>query len=64
MRIHLREPPMGREHPSTNRTTLRSRLKSITTANLPQQFKDAIYLTRHLGVRYLWIDSFCIIRVS
>lgn len=29
---------------------------------LPKTFQEAIALTRKLGVRYLWIDSLCIIQ--
>ncbi|KAF2110756.1 heterokaryon incompatibility protein-domain-containing protein [Lophiotrema nucula] len=29
---------------------------------LPQTFKDAIDITKRLGVRFLWIDSLCIIQ--
>lgn len=29
---------------------------------LPKTFQDAIYITRHLQIRYLWIDSLCIIQ--
>ncbi|KAJ5802154.1 uncharacterized protein N7503_004604 [Penicillium pulvis] len=32
--------------------------------DLPQTFQDAIQLTRRLGIRYLWIDSLCIIQDS
>jgi hypothetical protein len=31
---------------------------------LPQTFRDAVYMSRHLGVRYLWIDSLCVIQDS
>ena len=31
---------------------------------LPKKFRDAIILTRSLGLRYLWIDSLCIIQDS
>ncbi|KAF2468074.1 HET-domain-containing protein [Lindgomyces ingoldianus] len=31
---------------------------------LPQTFKDAVIFTRWLGIRYLWIDSLCIIQDS
>ena len=36
----------------------------IPTEALPRTFKDAIQLTRNLGVSYLWIDSLCIIQDS
>lgn len=31
---------------------------------LPQSFRDAVDVTRMLGLRYLWIDSLCIIQDS
>lgn len=37
-------------------------LKEILFANLPKTFRDAVTVTRKLGVRYLWIDSLCIIQ--
>jgi hypothetical protein len=36
----------------------------IPLASLPATFQDAIKLTRFLGLRYLWIDSLCIIQNS
>lgn len=33
-------------------------------AQLPLTFRDAIFVVRHLGYRYLWIDSLCIIQDS
>ncbi|EJT79095.1 hypothetical protein GGTG_04184 [Gaeumannomyces tritici R3-111a-1] len=32
----------------------------IPFSSLPPAFRDAAILARHLGVRYLWIDSLCI----
>jgi hypothetical protein len=32
----------------------------ISFAALPKSFQDAIHITRFLGLKYLWIDSFCI----
>ncbi len=29
---------------------------------MSQAFKDAIVLTRELGLKYIWIDSLCIIQ--
>jgi hypothetical protein len=37
---------------------------SLPYAQLPQNFRDAISITRELGVRYLWIDSLCIVQDS
>jgi hypothetical protein len=38
--------------------------KIIPVDLLPQNFKDAITVTRKLGLRYVWIDSLCIIQNS
>ena len=35
---------------------------SIPAAALPQTFQDAIKVVRALGLRYLWIDSLCIMQ--
>ena len=44
---------------STNIESLRRR---IPLESLPQTFVDAIEVTRVLSVRYLWIDSLCILQ--
>ncbi|KAI1295944.1 heterokaryon incompatibility protein-domain-containing protein [Xylaria venustula] len=36
--------------------------EEIPWDKLPQTFKDAIQVTRNLNIRYLWIDSLCIIQ--
>ncbi|KAI3316817.1 heterokaryon incompatibility protein-domain-containing protein [Xylariaceae sp. AK1471] len=36
--------------------------QKIQIDKLPQTFKDAINITRRLGLRFLWIDSLCIIQ--
>lgn len=36
----------------------------VDVEELPMSFKHAIHMTRHLSVRYLWIDSLCIIQDS
>ena len=36
--------------------------KSIPMSALSQTFRDAVEIARSLGVRYLWIDSLCIIQ--
>jgi Heterokaryon incompatibility protein (HET) len=38
--------------------------KRIPLDKLPKTFKDAVTITRLLGIRYLWIDSLCIIQDS
>jgi hypothetical protein len=36
----------------------------IEFEQLPRTFKDALKITRELGLKYLWIDSLCIIQDS
>ena len=39
-------------------------MEQIVFAELPKTFRDAIIVSRRLGVRYIWIDSLCIIQKS
>ena len=39
-------------------------MSAIPEENITKTFQDAIYITRSLGLRYLWIDSLCIIQLS
>ncbi|EXF75137.1 heterokaryon incompatibility protein [Colletotrichum fioriniae PJ7] len=36
--------------------------EGVEDASLPQTFRDAVIITRKLGVKYLWIDSLCILQ--
>lgn len=38
--------------------------RKISIFKLPQNFQDAILITRKLGIKYIWIDSLCIIQDS
>ncbi|KAE9363177.1 HET-domain-containing protein [Stipitochalara longipes BDJ] len=40
------------------------RLRNIPFQSLPELFQDAIYIARQLGIKYIWIDSLCIIQDS
>lgn len=42
--------------------TLESHKKCIMLGAMPQNFRDAIYVSKRLGYNYLWIDSLCIIQ--
>ncbi|KAH9208315.1 heterokaryon incompatibility, partial [Leptodontidium sp. 2 PMI_412] len=44
--------------------TLPNRQKGIPLKDMPQTFQDAVTITRELGVKYLWIDSLCILQDS
>ncbi|KAI5464982.1 heterokaryon incompatibility protein-domain-containing protein [Mariannaea sp. PMI_226] len=55
--------PQHHRHFSTTRKNITHRLgDGILFDDLPDTFKDAVAVTRQLGVRYLWIDSLCIIQ--
>jgi hypothetical protein len=36
--------------------------QGIELDELPQTFRDAVHITRALGIQYLWIDSLCIVQ--
>jgi hypothetical protein len=46
----------------TETNTLEDRLRGIPICDMPQCFQDAIKIIRIIGVRYVWIDSLCIIQ--
>jgi hypothetical protein len=48
--------------PKTTKENLQSHLKGIAWSTLPRAFQEAVVLTRALGVRYLWIDSLCLVQ--
>lgn len=45
-------------------STLGAMVAGIPVSRLPQNFQDAISITRLLNLRYLWIDALCIIQDS
>jgi hypothetical protein len=46
----------------TNTATVETNKRCISWDALEKTFQDAVDMTRRLGVRYLWIDCFCIIQ--
>jgi serine/threonine protein kinase len=48
----------------TTSDNLKDRHLGIENSSLPDKFQNAVRLTRALGVKYLWIDSLCIIQDS
>ncbi|KAF9461085.1 heterokaryon incompatibility protein-domain-containing protein, partial [Collybia nuda] len=46
----------------TTRETISERMHGIVVEQLPKTFQDAVAITRSLGLRYIWIDSLCIIQ--
>ena len=50
-------------HPlQTTSASLEAHLTNIPQEQLSRTFQDAVAITRALGLRYLWIDSLCIIQ--
>jgi hypothetical protein len=43
-------------------STLKQRKEGLEWDSMPATFQDAIRVTRQLGIRYLWLDSLCIIQ--
>lgn len=49
-------------HLSTSKSSLKERLTNIEFTILPKTFQDAVTVTSRIGLKYLWIDSLCIIQ--
>lgn len=53
----------GEQRPlMTLRANIRKHLGGLQLNSLPKTFQDAVVLTRSLNIRYLWIDSLCIVQ--
>ncbi|KAI1455372.1 HET-domain-containing protein [Annulohypoxylon moriforme] len=50
------------ENAKTTKKSLEGMKQGILVENLPKTFRHAIVVTRKIGVRYLWIDSMCILQ--
>ncbi|CAH0045134.1 unnamed protein product [Clonostachys solani] len=53
---------VNREVLTTTTANLHTHIKHISFDSLPQTFQEAIKICRWLNIRYLWIDSLCIIQ--
>ncbi|KAI4650311.1 uncharacterized protein J4E79_009580 [Alternaria viburni] len=47
---------------ATLRATVEGFKTGLDTHYLPQNFRDAIYATRRLGLKLLWVDALCIVQ--
>ncbi|KKZ66851.1 hypothetical protein EMCG_07456 [[Emmonsia] crescens] len=47
---------------TTTKSTLTDHKRGIPWTRLSKTFRDAISLTRALGIKYIWIDSLCILQ--
>lgn len=50
------------DHMILTKDTYPQLLEGIPLSTLPQAFQDAVSICRHLGIGYIWIDSFCILQ--
>lgn len=48
------------DHMMLTKDTYAQLVEGVPLSTLPQVFQDAISVCRHLGIRYIWIDSLCI----
>ncbi|KAF5666068.1 heterokaryon incompatibility protein [Fusarium heterosporum] len=46
----------------TTKLTIKDYRQAISFEDLPMNFQDAVVITRSIGIRYLWIDSLCILQ--
>ncbi|KAI0120657.1 hypothetical protein BJ170DRAFT_588982, partial [Xylariales sp. AK1849] len=60
---HCRGGTIG-EADETTRSNNEDRKSKIVISALPRNFVHAVHVTRRFGVRYLWIDTLCIIQDS
>ncbi|KAF5863547.1 hypothetical protein ETB97_009791 [Aspergillus alliaceus] len=47
---------------ATTTENLEDRKREIRISDMSQVFQEAILITRRLGIRYLWIDTLCIVQ--
>lgn len=46
----------------TTTANVSDRLNGISMSELPKTFQEAVLVVRRLGIRYLWIDTLCIVQ--
>lgn len=49
-------------HIVTEKVSIENHKRGIPLNDLPKTFRDAVELTKSIGLRYIWIDSLCIIQ--
>ena len=54
----------GSQIPKTTTANLAERMAGVRWDELSKTFQDSLAITRCLGLRYIWIDSLCIIQDS
>ncbi|OBT86755.1 hypothetical protein VE02_04233 [Pseudogymnoascus sp. 03VT05] len=61
---HRGPPQMSFKRLTTTQNNLSEHCERIELDKLPRTFRDAINITRELGLQYIWIDSLCIVQDS
>jgi hypothetical protein len=59
---HCWGPPEETQKFCTFKHNVKQLMLCIEYGNLPPMFRDTLTITRGLGVKYVWIDSLCIIQ--
>jgi hypothetical protein len=59
---HCWGPPELPNRLVTNKLNLQSHSTEILLEKLPKTYRDAVLITRGIGIQYLWIDSLCIVQ--
>ena len=59
---HCWGPLQENEKFCTSKSNIKQLKESIFFELLPRTFRDAVTVTRGLGIKYIWIDSLCIIQ--
>ena len=54
----------GTQPMALTRETLQSYTENVPLIDMPQSVQDAVTVCRKLGLRYIWIDSLCILQDS
>lgn len=52
----------GDQAAKTLKSHLRSRMDEFSLLDQPQSIRDAVHVARELGIKFLWVDSLCIIQ--
>ncbi|KAI1734581.1 heterokaryon incompatibility protein-domain-containing protein [Xylaria scruposa] len=52
----------GKQPAKTIKSNLSARCGGFSLSELPSTFRDAIAVAAELGIRYIWIDSLCIVQ--
>ncbi|KAH7076257.1 heterokaryon incompatibility protein-domain-containing protein [Paraphoma chrysanthemicola] len=50
------------EQPTTTKANLPARYTGFQSSILPKTLQEAIFVTKSLGLKYIWIDSICIVQ--